>query len=197
LSFEPPPFSLHTQPQRPGELAELIEVAVDAAEMARVRDEVAARRLPVELVLYIAIEADRALDEAVDAVALAREDLIAFLDTAAANTPERAPRHLLVRPLEQYAAAIMRGLPDLAVESGSLHVRVPHRVAATWAHAAAAAAVPLERWLADGVRRARLDRAGWEAAAARTGRTLGEWVLLQATRCARSRSTSPQATASG
>jgi hypothetical protein len=196
LPFEPPPFSLRTQPQRPGELAELVALELDAAEDRRIRHESARAALPVELALYIAVEAERALDDAIDALALPRAELIDFLDDAADAAAQRGVRHVLVRPLSEYAAALVRGLPNAEVDRAPLRARVPHRVAAVWAHAATAAGVPLDRWLADTVGRASINRTPWEAAAARAGRTLGEWVLLQATRCARSRSTSPQTTAS-
>jgi hypothetical protein len=195
-SFDLPPFSLRNQPQRPGELAELLDIAVDADVVARVRDDAAAAGLPLELALYIAVEAERALDEAVNVVDVTRVELVEFLDAAACAVPERAPRHLLARPLEEYALGVVRGLTcdDTAA---AVRVRVPHRVACSWAHAAAAAGMQFDRWLAEAVNSANPDRAVWEAAAARTGRTLAEWVFLQAARCARSRSTSPQTAASG
>jgi hypothetical protein len=87
-------------------------------------------------------------------------------------------------------------LDQAEVGNGLLTARVPRRVAAAWAHTAAAAGVPLERWLKDIIARANSDRGPWEAAAARVGRTLAEWVLLHAARCARSSSTSPQTAAS-
>jgi hypothetical protein len=177
-------------------LTELIDVAIDVPDSTHVRAQAAAVGLPLELALYIAVEAEHALDNAAEVVGLARAVLIEFLDVAAADRPERGPRHQFVRPLEDYATAIERGLPHVDV-AGAVCARVPHRVASAWAHAAAAAAMPFDLWLAETVKRADPQRAPWEAAAARTGRTLAEWVLVQAARCARSRNTSPQAAASG
>jgi len=196
IVFDPPPFSLRTQPQRPGELAELIEIAVEPAVADRMQRAAAAAGLPVELAVYIAVEAQRALAEAIAAVGVSHDSLVTFLDIAAGDDDERGPRHVLARPLAHYAAALRRGLPEQATPA-PLRVRVPHRVAASWAYAAAAAGTPFERWLIDAVARAQDGRVSWEAAAARTGRSLSEWVLLQAARCARSLSTSPQTTASG
>lgn len=196
-SFDPPPFSLRHQPQRPGELAELIEVPLDVTAARSVRAAAAAAALPFELALYIAIEAERALDEAVEVTGVERDELVERLDAAASVAPERGLRHTLARPLEQYAAAVARGLTDDDRPDRIVLARVPHRVASAWAHAAAATGTPLESWIAATVARASGDRKPWEAAAARAGRTLAEWVLLQAARCARSRSTSPQTTASG
>src|SRR5581483_9202948 len=146
----------------------------------RVRDGAAHGRLPLELALYIAVEAERALAEASSATGLDRDRLIEFLDTAAADRREDGPRHMLVRPLEEYARALRRGLSDPVVDDTTLQVRVPHRVAAAWAHSAAEAGLPLERWVADTVEAANGDRKAWEAAASARARTLAEWVLLQA-----------------
>lgn len=196
ISFDPPPFSLRTQPQRPGELTELIDIAVDATITRRVQEHAAAAGLPLEVAAYIMVEADRALAEAAEIVGVSRARLVDFLD-AAAEAADRAPRHVFVRPLEEYARALTRGLAEVEVPGGPLRARVPHRVAAAWAHEAAAVGIPFERWLGNIVSQAAANRAGWEAAAARTGRSLSEWVLLQAARCARWRSTSPQTTAPG
>jgi hypothetical protein len=197
IPFDPPPFSLRTQAQRPGELAELIDIDVDATIVSSVQKNAAAAGLPCELAVYITIEAERALAEAVEVVGVSRAELSDFLDVAASDVRDPGPRHVLVRPLEEYARALTRGVGEVEVLPGPLRARVPHRVAAVWAHAAAAAGIPLERWLADiVVDAAVVDRTPWEAAAARAGRALSEWVLLQATRCARSRNTSPQMTAS-
>lgn len=197
ISFEPPPFSLHFQPQRPGELSELIDVRLETAAADRIRAQAGSVGLPIELAIYIAVESERALEEAAVSVGLPRETVAGRLDAVAAGADDRrGPRHVLVRPLENYAAAIARGLSS-AEAPGHLYARVPQRVAARWAHEAADAGVTLEHWVEQAAVRSNLVRVPWEAAAAREGRTLGEWVLLQATRCARSRSTSPQTTASG
>jgi hypothetical protein len=197
IAFEPPPFSLRFQPQRPGELSELIDVPLETAAADRIRAQAGSVGLPIELAIYIAIESERALEEAAVSVGLSRETVAEFLDAVAARALDRrGPRHVLVRPLEDYAAAIARGLTASAAP-GHLYARVPQLVAARWAHEAAASGVPLEHWVEQAAGRTSVVRVPWEAAAAREGRTLGEWVLLQAARCARSRSTSPQTTASG
>ncbi len=196
-SFDPPPFSLRTQPQRPGELCELVEFTLEAADARLLCAGAAAVGLPIELAVYIWVEAERSLAEAIELLGIEYLELAAFLDRAAVQGLERAPRHQFVRPLEDYGAALRRAAPHAEVERDTVHARVPHRVAAAWAHAAAASGLTLERWLAATVRRAENGRVLWEAAAAGSGRTLAEWVLVQAARCARSRSTSPHTTACG
>src|SRR4051812_5264758 len=63
IDFDRPPFSLRAQPQRPGELTDLVDVAVDPDVLARLAHE-GRVGLPRELALYIAVEAERALVEA-------------------------------------------------------------------------------------------------------------------------------------
>lgn len=196
IAFDPPRFSLLTQPQRPGELAELIDIDVEPPVADRVYDAAKAVGLPVELALYIAVEADRALSEAVAVVGGSFDDLVTFLDNAANDGQGRGPTHVFARPLVEYAVALRRAVGEPGV-AAPLRARVPHRVAASWVHAAAAAGMPFKRWLSDAVARADFGRLSWEAASARTGRSLSEWVLFHAARCARSRSTSPHTTASG
>jgi len=161
-----------------------------------VQRSAAAAALPVELAVYIAVEAERALAEAIAATGVPHDALVTFLDIAARDGDERGLKHVLARPLADYADALRRGLPERATPR-PLRVRVPHRVAASWANAAAAAGTPFEHWLINAVARAQGGRVSWEAAAARAGRSLSEWVLLQAARCARSPSTSPQTIAWG
>jgi hypothetical protein len=197
VRFDPAPFSLKAQPQRPGELAELVDIDMPPTVATRVRATAADSGLPAELWLYIAVEAERAVDEATSVFGIERDELVVFIEAAARIVPPRAPRHVLVRRLEEYGAALIGAGSAPPANGSGLTIRVPHRVSARWAHAAAEAGKPFDRWLEDMVVAARAGRERWEASAACDARTLAEWVLLQAARWARSRSTSPQATASG
>lgn len=187
---------MHAQPQRPGELTELIDISADADVLARLERE-SPVALPRELGIYIAVEAERSLQEAAALFALEAVDLAADLDEATSTVPARGPRHVLVRPLEDYAAALEHGLERLDESGAAVRARVPHQVAARWTQSAAAGGVPFERWLAQILGRASGARVSWEAAAARSARSLAEWVLIQAARSTRSRNTSPHTTASG
>jgi hypothetical protein len=153
--------------------------------------------LPRELALYIAIEAERALREAAALVDVEASLLADQLDEAGSEKRERGPRHALVRPLEEYATALEAGLDRPADRDEAVRVRVPHHVAARWAESAAASGKSLERWMQDVLGDTRGARICWEVAAARSARHLGEWVLIQAARWARSRRTLPHTTASG
>jgi hypothetical protein len=187
---------LRAQPQRPGELTELIDISVEAEVLARLERE-SPVALPRELGIYIAAEAERSLQEAARLFAVEAGDLAADLDEATSALPARGARHLLVRPLEAYAAALEHGLERLDESGAAVRARVPHQVAARWAQSAAAGGVPFERWLGQILERASGARVSWEAAAARSARGLAEWVLVQAARSTRSRNTPPQTTASG
>jgi hypothetical protein len=196
IDFDRPPFSLRAQPQRPGELTDLVDIAVGADVLVRLERE-ARVALPRELALYIAVEAERALQEAAALFGVEAVDLAADLDEAASAIPVRGPRRVLVRPLQEYAAALEAGIDGLDASDASVRARVPHHVAARWAQSAAPGGLSIERWVMQILERASGARANWEVAAARSARSLAEWVLVQAARSTRSRSTLPQTTASG
>jgi hypothetical protein len=195
IDFDRPPFSLRAQPQRPGELTDLVDVAVAPNVLARVANE-GRVGLPRELALYIAVEAERALVEAATLYGLKAAVAAGNLDEAASAIPMRGPQHVLVRPLQEYAAALESGVDQLDESDAAVRVRVPHHVAARWAQSAAASNLSVERWVGQVLERASGARVNWEVAAARSARTLAEWVLVQAARSTRSRSTLPQTTAS-
>lgn len=153
--------------------------------------------LPRELALFIAIEAERALREAAALVDVEVQLLADQVDEGASAKHERGPRQLLVRPLEEYAAAVEAGLDRPADRDEAVRARVPHHVAARWAQSAAVCGESFEHWLSKMLDGASGGRVSWEVAAARSARPLSEWVLVQAVRWARSRSTLPQTTASG
>lgn len=174
----------------------MIDVDLTHAGIARVAVAAAQTGLPLALWLYIAVEGERAVAEVTSVLDLEPGGLVAVLDAAAQSCPPRGPRHVLVRRMGEYAAALVDAKPATRPAPDRLAVRVPHRVAAGWAHAAAAAGQPFDRWLAT-MTTAATGHEHWEAAAAAEGRTLAEWIWLQAASWARSRSTSPHATASG
>lgn len=196
ISFERSAVSLRVQPQRPGELTELIDVVVDAATLERLGVESPAL-LPRELALYIAIEAQRALDEAAQLFGIAEGDLADELDRATLADHARDLSHVLLRPLEEYARAIERGLQREFEEGTSVRVRAPQHVAARWAQAASTTGEAVEHWISDVLNDASGARIAWEASAARSAHHLSEWVLVQTARWARSRRTPPQMTALG
>lgn len=188
---------MRAQRQRPGELTELIDIGAGADVLTRLERE-SPVVLPRELAIYIAVEAERSLQEAATLFAVDVAGLAADLDEAASAVPARGPGYVLARPLQEYATALQDGLNRLNEDGdAAIRARVPHQVAARWTQSAAASGVPFERWLAHTLECASGARVIWEAAAARSARSLAEWVLIQAARSARSRSTPPQIAASG
>jgi hypothetical protein len=143
------------------------------------------------------VEAERALQEAAALLGLEAADLAADLNEAASAISMRGPWHVFVRPLQEYAAALEHGIDGLDERDAAIRARVPHHVAARWTQTAAANGLSIERWVAQILERASGTRVNWEVAAARSARSLAEWVLVQAARSTRSRSTLAQTTASG
>jgi len=195
IRFDPPPTSLRLQPQRPGELTELVDIPIDESTAEKLHAE-SPIALPDELALYIAVEAERSLAEASELFGFERAELALHLDEVALDIASRAPRHILVRSLGRYANALEHGIGQRDPFTGAVRARVPHHVAARWAHSAAAEGQSLDDWLAELAIRASGTRVSWEAAAARSGRTVSEWVLVHAARSARSRKTVPHTAAS-
>jgi hypothetical protein len=187
---------LRAQPQRPGQLTDLVDIAVGSDVLARIAEETHVA-LPRELALYLAVEAERALQEAAALLGVEAVDLAERLDEAASAISVRGPRHVLVRALEEYAAALENGIDRLDESGATARARVPHQVAARWARSAAASGLSLDHWVAQMVESGSGARVNWEVAAARSARSLAEWVLVQAARSTRSRSTPPQTKASG
>ena len=167
---------MRAQPQRPGELTELIDIGfADSGLLSRL---------------------ERALQEGATLFAVDAIGLAADLDKAASTVSARELRNALARPLFEYSRALEAGLSHPEESEGAIRVRVPHQVAARWTQSAAASGVSFERWLARTLELASGARVSWEAAAARSARTLSEWVLVQAASSARSRSTAPHTSAS-
>jgi hypothetical protein len=189
--FEPPPFSLLMQPQRPGELCESLVVKFPQEALAHAEQHAQAVRLPLTLWLAIAIEAERALVAAVAATGVESTELIAAADDAARPGRRYDVAPLEARRLASYAEALRVGVAGTSTaEKVSVAVRLPHLLLARWAFAACEVNMSLGEWvttmpLAPG-------RERWEAAAAEAALPLGEWLLVQAARLARSTSTAPQ-----
>jgi hypothetical protein len=73
-------------------------------------------------------------------------------------------------------------------DCSSVALDVPHTTLSAWALAATAAGLRVEEWVS--LQKLPPGRHIWEAAAAEAGLHVDGWLLRQATRCARSRSTS-------
>jgi hypothetical protein len=190
--FDAPAFSLETQPQRPGELCESFSIELAPALLSDANGHARAARLPLALWLVIAIEAERALGAAASAAGVEPEDLALAADTAA-----RAVRRYDVGPAEtrrlaSYATALRVGASDSTATAAktSVTVRLSHLLLARWALTAAETDVSLAEWAAG--QSLVPGRERWEVAAVENAQPLGEWLLTQAARLARSISAAPQ-----
>jgi hypothetical protein len=190
--FDAPAFSLEMQPQRPGELCESLSIELPLTVFSAAISHARAVRLPLALWLVITIEAERALGAAASAAGVEPEDVAHAADTAA-----RAVRRYDVGPAEtrrlaSYATALRAGTSDSTATAAKTRVtlRLSHLLLARWALTAADADVSLGEWAA-GLSLVP-GRERWEAAAAEDAQPLGEWLLTQAARLARSIRAAPQ-----
>jgi hypothetical protein len=189
--FEPPPFSLLAQPQRPGDLCESLSVEFPTDALSAARAHAAEAGIPLPLWLAIAVEAERALQAAAAATGI-DADIVADAADRVARQGSRydiPPPH--ARRLASYAEALRIGVPLCAAPTteSPVALRISHLTAAAWSLTAARVGSSLNSWIA----RMPLapGRELWEAAAADSGIQLSEWLLLQAARLARSTSAAP------
>lgn len=193
--FEPPPFSLLAQPQRPGELCESLVIELPVGTLIQARRHASAARLPLPLWLVIAIEAERALVAAVAATGVEAAALRDAADDAARPGRRYDVSPLQARRLASYAAALRVGVDNVSTPTTyeNIALRLPNLLIARWAFAAVDASMPLPEWVATLPLAPGRER--WEAAAAEAAQPLSEWLLLQAARLPRSTSAEPQPTA--
>lgn len=194
-SFEPEPYRLGERSQRPGELADVLRIELTPERRAHSEALATRARLPLELAVVIAVEAERALQEVASALAIDPTDIAADLDAVAASSVAAEFDPVPTRPLRAYASALRSG-GYRPVRKQRLELVVPDRLHASWSLAATNARVPLDEWVAARLAAATSTRERWEAQAANEGQTLAEWVSLQALRRARRSSSSAQPTAS-
>lgn len=179
--YEPMPadgeFSLHLQPQRPGDLCDWIELELppETVEWIAVRTAV-----PVGLWLTIAIEAKRVLGSYGP---VAEGELEARLDEAAQVRIDAAVCRAPARALRTYADALRAGSEFGATDQGGIVVLTPPQAMSTaWEHHARDIGMPLGPWLAREAASHLTGRVDWEAAAAEQGQSLSEWILRGAGR---------------
>lgn len=152
-------------------------------------------RLPLPLAIVLAVEAKRVLEEVATELRVVASALAAELDVAAtvAATNDLDPPP--TRPLRAYAAAVRSGGYKLRCAQ-RVELVVPDRLRGRWTLTATAAGLSLEQWIARVLAMATSAHEEWEAQAAFEGRTLAEWISLQALRRSRSSSSSAQPLAS-
>jgi hypothetical protein len=190
----PAGHDLDAQPQRPGELTVTVVVALERAARRSVAWGAASERLPADLWLTIAIEAQRCLSLASELIGVPAEQLADELDRTAAQSKETGDGHPALARLRAYAEALRegRGADAETVVPASLPLNPGVHVAAAWAAQAGRMGATVEQWASDASNSLPPGRAAWEAASAAEGQPLAEWTLAQAARRWRSASTSAQ-----
>lgn len=174
----------------------MVPIALDGDVRERVRALAQRARLPLALYALCAVEAERAIAEVSQITGLAADEIAPWLDEAAAQAPSTEFEPPASRPLRAYARALTsagyNGRPR-----GNFELVVPDRQRARWSVAAQEAGLTLEGWIISQLVAARPGVEQWEAQAAAEGRTLSEWIALQALLRWRRSSTSAQANAAG
>lgn len=177
--------SLNSAPFRPGELPLTAWVPLDRSTRELVWEQAKEAALPTELWVRIAVEASRLVSEISSLTGQARSVVIARLDLAA-STPA-GEEHLGGSELRRYAIALRKGHPPS--ETGEvLALRLPEEISGAWNTAASDARLEIAHWVSAALEKAPQKCVTWEAAAAATCRSLGEWAYaswLQASASAR------------
>ena len=187
---------LSERTQRPGELADVVPIALDGDVRERVHALAQRAQLPLALYAVCAVEAERAIAEVSHMTGLAADAIALWLDDAAAQAPSAEFEPPATRPFRAYGRALMSAGYN-SRPRGDLELVVPDRQRARWSVAAQGEGLTLERWVISQLIAARPGVARWEAQAAAEAQTLSEWIALQALlRCRRS-STSAHANAAG
>lgn len=193
-AFAPPPLALDDRTQRPGELADIVVVALEEAERVVLQAAAARARLPQPLFAVIAVEAARVLGELAPELGLSPTTLAAIIDESSVDAAEAAFDPRPARPLRAYARLLRSG-SNWPEGSGVLTLLVADRLRARWSLAAQDEGLTLEAWIAAKLTAAPPGVELWEAHAATDGRTLCEWMTLQAVRRCRCSSKAAQASA--
>jgi hypothetical protein len=186
-AFSPPAVVLDERSQRPGELADVVVVRIGGSLAKEAWLSGRRARLPFALYAVLAVEAVRAAGEVADEAGIPFTRIVDALDAASAVTFPTEFEPPPARPLRAYARALVSGgCHSTAEPTGEadlvVDLVVPDRLRARWTLAAQHSGITLNRWIEGRLSEAPAGVERWEAAAAAAGRTLAEWVSLQAMR---------------
>jgi len=172
---------LLTRPQRPGYLCEAVRFRPGG--LVRTLDRAAkSARIPIECYVVCAVELNHAL-EAVGQCGVCLKKICQRLqESLEVGRYEIAPEPM--QPLREFALAIERGTSSRFTAPGDvLRLALTHEQATRWTGAAANGRQTLDEWIGQRVIPPLADVHRLEAAAARNGHTLREWVLHAALGC--------------
>lgn len=181
--FIRPAIDLRTQPHRPGYVCELLELDLDDGTCQRIERTAASAGVPSATVVLVALETTRVAGALAEQIGLTTHQIAGRLDETAAAPAPRGIDPPAVRRLREYARALASGAskPEGSCTS-PLTLHVPAALLGPWALTAAQEGVHLERWAAETLAAASLDRMHWEIAAAYVGVSLEAWATLSVAR---------------
>jgi hypothetical protein len=166
--------SLTAAPFRPGELPITAWVPLDSVTRDLAWERAGAAALPTELWVRIAVEASRLASEISSLTARLRQEVIAQLDLEASRSECEMPT-LSASELRHYAVELRRSHPT-SEASEVLALRLPEEMSGAWNAAAIKGRLEMPHWIASALEKAPSECVAWEAAAAATCRSLGEWA---------------------
>jgi len=182
---------LAAAPYRPGELPEPLTLTLNEKLVSELNTQAARRRVPVELLVRVSVEAARALEHVPY-----REVVGNVLDCNASDALPLIGGEGAQGLLARYAARVRRGERESVTritKSGEVQVSVTLAMAAAWRREANVGRKGLSNWAAEMLVIAPARAIEWEAAAAAQGQSVTEWVYTCALRLASSASAAPQA----
>jgi hypothetical protein len=166
---------LEARPCRPGELPHRVSLTCERDLARTVARSAACAGVPSELWIRIVVEAARVRDDIATISRDSRSSVQQHLDAAAGRPLRDVPG---CGELRLYARLLRDHTPSPAPRTpaaASLRVTVPDTIRCAWLAAAADAQLTLGAWLADRLQDPPAAALDWEAAAAASGRELGEW----------------------
>lgn len=165
---------------RPSELPTSLVIELVPEARAEAAKQAQRAGLPIGTWLRVALEAVRQLDRVSELFETPRDRVVDVLDRHAAETPE--VRLISDSTLEAYARALLhppaRANGDQSADR--LLVEIPDEHTCSWRLAAISEQMTLDAWASTAAVRVPANVLAWEAAAARRGAYLGEWMLAVA-----------------
>jgi hypothetical protein len=177
---------LASRPFRPGELPRRLVVDLDGDAETRAVECATQDGVPLGLWVRVAVEAARHLGAASSPGGAAdRAALAAAVDAMVARPAAAESVVVEARELTAYARELTRGGGEpVSADGEALSIDVSDEVALSWHQAAMAGSCSVNEWVSRMIMTAPAGAVAWEAAAARSGMTLGELVYAEALRLA-------------
>jgi len=167
--------ALEARPCRPGELPHRVSLACERGLALEVARNAACAGVPSELWIRIVAEAARVRDDIATIASRTQVSVQQHLDAAAARPLRDVPGCGELRLYARLLRDRTPSPPPRTHTAGRLRIIVPDTIRCAWLAAACDAQLTLAAWLADRLQSPPAAALDWEAAAAASGRELGEW----------------------